>query len=379
MYNLGNCKMSVSKEKLWIKAARTIVKAGQMPMPISDTLIELLQTLMTDEQAEFILNFKKPSLNIDEIKTKTGLDESSLNKILNDLMDNGIVVGLPSRRTGIMVYRLLGPFPGLFEYTNLKGEFGEEHEKRAKLFAKLFKEMGEGTQKNFDNLMNQFKNFPPINRIVPVEQEIEDVPVDKILPFEEISRIIDKFDDIALAHCYCRHQNDLLHNSCKVTDERKNCFLLGKSAQFAIRHNFGESVSKEEAKKIMDKASDEGLVHKSFHIHLKTELDEEAICNCCACCCGPFQFYFRGVMPLHAYSSYLANVNEQLCIACETCIEKCPMEAIELIDEKAKVDGELCIGCGVCAHHCLEKAIELERTGMREIFIPPKKTEIKQN
>ena len=274
--------MTETQAKLWYKVARTIVKAGQMPMPISDELIELIQNIITEEQAQFIASvFKKPSLNINQIKSNTTLDSIQLTHMLNLLMDNGVIVGLPSRRTGIMVYRLLGPFPGMFEYTNLKGETDEKHKKLARLFEKIFVEMREGTQNNYDNIVKQFERFPPVVRIVPVEEEIEDVPIDKVMPHEEVSKIVDKYEDIALAHCYCRHSQDLLDNPCKVTDERLNCFLLGKSAQFAIEHKFGNPVSKKEAKDIIKKASDEGLVHKAFHIHLNTELDEEAICNCC--------------------------------------------------------------------------------------------------
>ena len=369
--------MSESSDKLWYRAARAIVKAGQMPIPINDTLIELLKTIMTEDRAKFILIFKKPSLSIDQIKEETDLDEESLEKMLNELMDNGIVVGVPSKRTGIMVYRLLGPFPGLFEYTNLRGETGEKKRKQAQLFEKLFDQLSEGAQKNYEEIVKQYKNFPPVVRTIPVEEQIEDIPVDKIIPFEEASKIIDKFEDIALAHCYCRHERDLLNDPCKITNERLNCFLLGKSAQFVIEHNFGTPISKKEAKKIINRASDEGLVHKAFHIHLNPELDEEALCNCCKCCCGIFSLFYRGVSPYHCYTSYLARTNENACIGCGICVEKCPMEAIDLVDTIARVNESRCIGCGICAHFCNEKAIKLERTGNREVFVPPPKIKAK--
>ncbi len=363
--------MVKDSKKIWYKAARTIVKAGQLPMVVNDTLLELLQLIMTEEQADFIAIFKKPSLSINQIREKTTLSDEVLNQTLNELMDNGVVVGVPSRRTGIMVYRLLGPFPGLFEMQFTRGETGEKQKKLAHLFHKMFEEMSEGTQRNYDHIVAQYKDFPPITRVVPVEEEIEDVPVDKILPYEEASKIVNKYDDIALVHCYCRHEKDLLEDSCKVTNERLNCLLLGKSAKFAIEHNFGNQISKEEAIKIINKASDEGLVHKAFHTHLKPELDEEAICNCCKCCCGIFSLFWNGVMPYHCYTSYLAKVIDDICIGCGTCVEKCPMEAIELEDAIAVVNENRCIGCGVCVHHCPEDAMELERTGNREVFVPP--------
>jgi NAD-dependent dihydropyrimidine dehydrogenase PreA subunit len=196
------------------------------------------------------------------------------------------------------------------------------------------------------------------------------------MPLEEASKIVDKYNDIAQIHCYCRHQNDLLEDPCKVTDERLNCFLFGKSAQFAIEHKFGEPISKQEAKKIIDQASDEGLVHKAFHVHLNPDLDEEAICNCCKCCCGIFKLFWKGITPYHCYTSHIAKVNPEECISCGTCVEKCPMEAIELIDTTAEVNNNRCIGCGVCVHLCPEEAIELNRTGNREVFVPPPRLKI---
>ncbi len=363
--------MDKETSKVWYKAARTIVKAGQLPMAVNDDLIELLKLIMTEEQAEFIAVFRKPSLSIDQLKDMTNLDEEVLTLILNDLMNKGVIVGVPSRRSGVMVYRLLGPYPGIFEMQFMRGETGEKQKKLAQIFDNLFKELSKGAQKNYDTIVEQYKKFPPITRVVPVEEEIEDVPVDKILPHEEASRIVDKYEDIALVHCYCRHEKDLLEHSCTVTDERLNCFLLGKSAQFAIKHNFGDKISKSDAKSIISKASDEGLVHKAFHIHLKPELDEEAICNCCKCCCGIFSLFWKGISPYHCFTSYLAEVEEDLCVGCGTCVEKCPMEAIDLVEDTAVINSSRCIGCGVCVHHCPEDAMKLERTGNREVFVPP--------
>lgn len=164
----------------------------------------------------------------------------------------------------------------------------------------MFDEMRDFTQEHYDVFVEQSKQFPPVVRVVPIEEEIQEPMGDKVMPTEEVSRIIDKFDKVAVAHCYCRHSKDLVDDPCKVTDERLNCFLLGKSAEFASEYKFANLIDKDEAKRILQKAADEGLVHKAFHIHLNTDRDEEAICNCCNCCCGPFQMYYRGQRPIIA-------------------------------------------------------------------------------
>ncbi|MFX1501204.1 MAG: hypothetical protein ACFFDH_09620, partial [Promethearchaeota archaeon] len=159
--------------KFWYKVARTIIKAGVFPVPISDILIELLQTLITEEQAKFVLIFKKPSMTLEEIKKKTDIKEQIIIEMLNTLMHNGIIVGTRSRATRVMVYRLMGLYPGIFEYTFLRGEYSERDKKIAALFQKLFGEVTKQTQKNYDNIINVFKDLPPTDRTLPVEKEVD--------------------------------------------------------------------------------------------------------------------------------------------------------------------------------------------------------------
>jgi NAD-dependent dihydropyrimidine dehydrogenase PreA subunit/predicted transcriptional regulator len=362
-------------DKFWYKVARTIIKAGVFPVPISDTLIDILQTLLTEEQAKFVLIYRKHSMTLEQIKQRIDKDEESILKILNTLMQNGVIVGTRSRSIGVMVYRLMGLYPGIFEYTFLKGTTGQKEKKLAELFEKLFVEISKGTQKNYDSIINVFKGLPPTDRTLPVEKEVE-VGTETVMPFEEIKKYVEEYDDIALVHCYCRHAKDLINDPCKLGASKNNCFLFDKTAIFGIEQGFGVPVSKEETIKILREAEDEGLVHKVFHVHSDTNRGIEAICNCCNCCCGMINLYYRGATPIHTMSSYIANIDEDLCIGCGTCVEKCPMETIDLEDTIAVVNEDKCIGCGVCAHHCPEDAMHLKRIGPRHVFIPPKKVEV---
>jgi len=359
-------------DKFWYKVARTIVKAGRFPFPISDTLIDLLMNLMTQEQANFILNFKKPSLTLEEIKENSDLEENSIIKMLNELMYRGIIIGAMSNSAGAMVYRLMPMFPGIFEYQFLRGTKTEKDKQIARLFEDLFQEMSDGAQKNYESVLKMFKDAPATDRTIPVEEEVE-VGTETTIPYENIKNYVEEYDDITLVNCYCRHEKELINDPCKINAPKRNCFLFGKSAIFGLEQEFGERVTKEDALRIFREAEDHGLVHKVFHVHSDPNRGIEAICNCCSCCCGMFQMYYRGVMPLHTISSYLAKVDEEVCIGCGTCVEKCPMETIDLEDSIANVNDEKCIGCGVCAHHCPEEAIFLERIGPRHIFIPPMK------
>jgi len=54
-----------------------------------------------------------------------------------------------------------------------------------------------------------------------------------------------------------------------------------------------------------------------------------------------------------------AVVDIEKCTACETCVEICPAQAIQLEDGKAKVDVDLCVDCESCVDECPAEAISM--------------------
>ncbi len=360
-------------EKLWDNVAKRFMKAGNLPFTINDTIIDILKMVITEEQARFLVLLRKSSYNLEQLKSLTDMGDETLTKMIKDLNHSGALTAIPSISTGVMVYRIVPFFPGMLEFTLMRGETNENTKKIARLWQKFFDETVKLTQTNYDLVVKSLKDRRPIDRVVPVEQEIE-VQQEKIIPLEEMSRIIEENDPIALTTCYCRHQKDLIGDPCKTTDLRKNCFGFGRAAEFLIRENFGEKISKEDALRIMKESEDAGLVHKAFHNGLDPAKEIEGICQCCKCCCGTFASHYAGAAPFLSQTSYLAKINEENCVACGTCVEKCNAEAIEL-EDIAVVDEERCIGCGLCAYHCPENAIEMVRTGPRKVFVPPPKLE----
>lgn len=55
-----------------------------------------------------------------------------------------------------------------------------------------------------------------------------------------------------------------------------------------------------------------------------------------------------------------AKVNASKCTGCETCVDSCPSEAIEMKDKKAFVVTDKCVDCGVCVDECPVQAIDME-------------------
>lgn len=63
-----------------------------------------------------------------------------------------------------------------------------------------------------------------------------------------------------------------------------------------------------------------------------------------------------------------AFVIPDLCDACGTCVEVCPVKAITLESEKAEIDPFICIGCGGCIPVCPKEAIEFKHSTSRQIL-----------
>lgn len=360
-------------EKAWYKAAKLIVRASGNPLfQANETLVEILQTLLNEDQVNFLLNFRKPNLTFQELEERTGMNRAQLMEMLNSLMDNGIVMDVPNENTNVMEYRLLSPVADIFEYSLVRIDRPIEQKKKlARLFEKMFQEAVEMTQANYEGLLPIFKEKIPIfARIIPIEKELT-APQEKVLPIHEASKIIDEQDLIAVSECPCKLERALLDEPCKTSSDRFRCLHFGNLGRFFIDHDLGKPISKEEAKLILKQAEEEGLVHKTFHDDFSFDKKENSICNCCKCCCILFQSYYRGILAFHTITSYIAIIDESKCVGCGICVEKCPIEAVSLIDGIAHNDEYKCIGCGVCVHHCPENARTLKRTEQREIYLSP--------
>ncbi len=60
---------------------------------------------------------------------------------------------------------------------------------------------------------------------------------------------------------------------------------------------------------------------------------------------------------------FVPTVDKNKCEGCGECVEVCPVEVLELEDEKAVVaNEEECLGCESCVEVCEQEAITVEET-----------------
>jgi heterodisulfide reductase subunit A-like polyferredoxin len=70
-------------------------------------------------------------------------------------------------------------------------------------------------------------------------------------------------------------------------------------------------------------------------------------------------------------SNYFAEVDIDNCTGCETCLDRCQMDAITIEEGVAKIDLDYCIGCGLCVTTCPSEALSLKRKDETEVVVPP--------
>ena len=367
------------------KALKVLFKAGGFQFPFTETIHEILKRTIKNENLDFVLAFQeKTSQTMEQLKESSGLSEEEILKKADALAKMGVIINQPNR-SGVMVYQMF-PLHRQFEYIFMKNlEKTEENYEIARLFAKLNEEHSDIVQSQYDGYSAALNRMPPIDRTVPILENLEtgeeinvivneelEVPEEKILPAQKIRELIEKYDDIAVGNCYCRQHQEFLGNPCKMIDLIPTCMTLGKSARHTSNHGFSKMVSKEEALEILKKCEDAGLVHKAYHKYGNSSAEEVAICNCCNCCCMTARDCL--IFPVVNETNYLAEIDEDLCIGCGTCVDLCYNKAIELNDDnKAERIEEFCAGCGVCAYHCPENAISLVEGPRMVRMLPTRK------
>jgi len=364
-------------------------KAG--PYILTDSVMEILKYSISEDNLDFLMAFKKNiSQTMEQLKEsiakycKNSYSEEEILEKVDQLAKRGVMFDQPNRH-GVVVFRL-APIYRQFEYTFMKKlEKTDEFIELARLFNESEKELADMAQNDYDNLLNMVKGMPAQDRTVPIRENKEtgedikiilneelEVPEEQIVTTEDIKKLIEKFEDIAVGQCYCRQKEDFLGHTCKQNPPGESCFTLGKSARHTTKHGFTRLISKEEALNILKDIEDAGLVHKVYHLNSDLSKDEVAICNCCSCCCPTSKVSVT--FPNVNIASFTVDIDQDLCTGCGTCVEKCFNQVLEINEHglAEKVEEE-CIGCGVCAYLCPENAISLIQGPQRRVNIIPAK------
>ena len=205
----------------------------------------------------------------------------------------------------------------------------------------------------------------PRTRVLTVSEMVESNH--QIVPMEEVYSILEQQTDIVVFPCPCRQRKEVEGiRKCKDKFPIHNCINYGVFAKGLLE--LGDPAIKritiEEAKKITKEAAELGLVHMCDNF----SDDSHMLCACCECCCGNLAglVRFKDNPRAFARANYVSTVDEDACIACGTCVERCMFDAIT-VEDHAIISIEQCVGCGLCAVKCPEEAITMKHME-REVY-----------
>jgi Pyruvate/2-oxoacid:ferredoxin oxidoreductase delta subunit len=203
----------------------------------------------------------------------------------------------------------------------------------------------------------------PSVRTVPINREL--VSKWPIAPYEDAIRAIEAQTNIVVIPCICRTGGRLKETGCDKPVG--NCMTFGSHANYFVENGIGRRVTIEEAKAIIKQSEEAGLVLQPTNSKISG-----GMCSCCGDCCGILKSLKLQPKPAEtAHSNYYAVVDAEACSACETCLDRCQMDAIQIVDDKAVIDLDRCIGCGLCVSTCPEQALSLIKKPEDQLYEPP--------
>jgi len=331
----------VYKELLEVMKKR---RGGYSGMDIPE-FYELVEELFTPVEAEVNNAMPRGLFTAKDMAKGMGRDEIEIEEILEAMANKGICMA--SNMDGAQFYLSARFMPGILEFQFMPGKTTERDRKIAKLI--------DAYEKAFDEKTDMAAATFPTARVITVDSTIE--PGNQVHTYDQVQTYIDKSDPIAVTTCFCRHAAALRDED---THGMPNdvCMQFGQGAQFAIERLGGRKLSKNEAREVLDRAEEAGLIHMSQNMQdMSGGMD--FICNCDRWHCVVVNRALDQAYPgLFFNSGFEPRFDSELCVACETCIERCPPEALTLgEDDVPQVDLDRCFGCAVCATGCPSEAI----------------------
>lgn len=324
-----------------------------MGYPFSQALLDLLRESFTPDEARVALaipNNLMPMEVVDatKIAERSGLPAQAVSDALQSLSARNMLYTAKTG-DGKVGYALMQIGYGMPQTFFWAGRQDDRARRMAKLVLNYFTVPITG--RIYGGVATKTYKYTPTNASIYL-------PMQGVMPNEQIGTIVNTATKIAVAHCPCRMSAKVLgRTDCEHSLEV--CLKYDELAEFVIAKGLARKISKDEAREILGRSEKEGLVHMVDNAQGQIK----HTCNCCGHYCWNVGIIKRRKISRDVLMAvyFIRETALDACIGCGACVEICPVTAVEVIDDLAQVDLNWCIGCGVCAVTCPTEAISIKR------------------
>ncbi len=319
--------------------------------PATETGVELriLKRLFTSDEAEIATGLGMMPEPAAAIAARLGRETDALAPVLEDMSHRGLIFRRSTN--GQSTYMAAQFVVGIWEYQ--VNALDEDLIRDVNEYIPYLMKKGWADAKT--------KQL----RVIPVAQSVNAEM--SVTSYEAAEEIIRQQSKIIVAPCICRREHEMVGEGCGKPMEA--CLVFGGGAFFYEQNGLGREISREEALGLLKTAEEAGLVLQPSNSQKPIN-----ICMCCGCCCQVLKNMRTLDKPaLAVHTNYYAEVIAENCTACETCVERCQMDAIA-VDDVAAVDLDRCIGCGLCITDCPTDAMVLKQKTADAQYTPPGNT-----
>ncbi len=310
--------------------------------------LKILRELFTEAEAALFLSLSHGLEKPESISQRIGRPLPDVADQLEDMAGRGLLFRV---KKGESVRYAAIPFVhGLFEF-----QVSRLNRNLSELLEEYFQE---GFLDSFNKSRGTFLRTIPVHKSLDASRNVT--------AFDDAIEILKKMNQIVVTECICRKQKGLIDQSCDKPVE--TCFMFGAMGQYYLDNRMGRKIDINEAVQILSDAQAAGLVTQPA-----TAQNPGGMCNCCGDCCGVLRALNQHPRPSEiVFSNYIAALEPESCIGCQTCLERCQMNALTMNDQdRAEINPDRCIGCGLCVTTCPSGALSLTLKSGDQFRVPP--------
>lgn len=333
-----------------LKVAENYSSPNLLGPRMSEDLVGLIQHLYSEKEAT-ILQYLTPwsSRTAADLARQSGQPVPEVQSVLESLISHQNSLLTFGQEPSSKKYNILPLVPGTFELVLVKPEpsqLTDWHREFSRRFSKMY---------NAGAFNNYWSHPTEMVRYIPAYPTIRNHPA--ALPSDQLPAILDRYQDLGVGLCQCTTTAKFVDKYCGRP--HFTCMAMGEEAKAAIHQGIMKRVTRTEALEIKQQAEEAGL--STWMLNLDDENFKSNIsCSCCGCCCFALRTLTQFNMPgFVARPHFMPAIDQQKCVRCGTCVEKCNTGAHQVTETSHTHDPVRCIGCGLCAVACPEGALTM--------------------